>query len=230
MEEQKEPLLIFQSQSYEDEIPNYLSDFFVEKLPSKKKGISRSIYDIVFEKSVTDFGLEYEFPILLTQDSVSSSENFINQRRDEHLKKYITPKLISLLKDEDFEFGYISRSEQLIREQLNINALATRNWINEIFISNFDNEIILMGILRIIGRFDESQIFPQGQTIALAALSHKNDEIKELGVRAFEKWNSIESLAILKKLNFDKAWLQDYVTEVIHDIEEEIYAVSSKEN
>lgn len=230
MEVQKEPLLIFQSQSSEDEIPNYLSDYFFEKLPSKKRGVSRSIYDIVFEKSVTDFGLEYEFPILLTQDNVSSSENYINQRRDEHLKKYITPKLISLLKDEDFEFGYISRSEELIREQLNINALATRNWINEIFISNFDNEIILMGILRIIGRFDESQIFPQGQTIALAALSHKNDEIKELGVRAFEKWNSIESLAILKKLNFDKTWLQDYVTEVIHDIEEEIYAVSSKKN
>lgn len=230
MEEQKEPLFIFQSQSSEDEIPTYLSDYFFEKQPSKKKGISRSIYDILNEKSVTDFGLEYELPIFITQDSISSSENLINQRRDDHLKKYVTPRLISLLKDEDFEFGYISRSEELIREQLNINSLATRNWINEIFISNFDNEIILMGILRIIGRFDESLIFPQGQTIALAALSHKSDEIKELGVRAFEKWNSIESLAILKKLNFDKVWLQDYVTEVIHDIEEEIYAVSSKEN
>lgn len=230
MEEQKEPLIFFSSQSSDDDIPNYISEYFFEKMPNKKKGISRSIYDIILEKSITDSGLEYEYPIFISPDSISSSENLINQKRDEHLKKHITPKLISLLKDEDFEFGYISRSEELIREQLNVNALATRNWINEIFISNFDDEIILMGILRIIGRFHESQIFPQGQTIALAAFSHKNDEIKELGVRAFEKWNSIESLTILRKLNFATAWLQHYVKEVIKDIEEEVYAVSSKKN
>ncbi|RXK57759.1 hypothetical protein ESA94_19765 [Lacibacter luteus] len=230
MEESKQQIIDFSSQSTEDDISSYISDFSWERPKSKKRGLSRYIYDMLVEKSMTNIGIDYESPISIPFDNISSSENLINQRRDEHLKKYITPKLISLIKDEDFEFGYISRSEELVREQLNINALATRNWINEIFITNFENEVIVMGILLIISRFDETQIFPQGQTIALAALSHSNNEIKELGVRAFEKWCSNESLRILRNINFETTWLQDYVKEVIQDIEEELYALSCTKN
>lgn len=77
-------------------------------------------------------------------------------------------------------------------------------------------------MLRIIGRFDEEIIFPQGKTMALAALSHKNDEVKELGVRAFENWNSLNSLEVLKNISFDSNWLQDYLNQVIKDLKSEL--------
>src|SRR5690554_582539 len=188
----------------------------------KKKTLKRNSFDFfINESNVTDHNFIYEL-LIPTIDTTSSSENKINGNREEYLRKNITPKFLTLIKEEDFEFGFISRSEELIKSQLKINALATRNWLNEIFINHFDNEVVLIGLLRIISRFEENIIFPQGQTIALAALSHSNDEIKELGIRSFEKWCSAESLNILKKLNLNSTWLQEYVNEVITDLEEQL--------
>ncbi len=157
-----------------------------------------------------------------TIDTRSSLENKINRKREEELLKKFTPKFLEAIEDEDFEFGYISKSETIIREQLEINALATRNWLNHIFIRNFHNEKILIGILRILGRFEEKTIFPQGNTMALAALSHKNPEIKELAIRAFENWSSINSLKTLKKIKVKPDWLQEYLVDVISDLESEL--------
>ncbi|MFY7665980.1 hypothetical protein [Flavobacterium sp.] len=188
----------------------------------KRKSLKRNQFDFfINESNVTDHNFIYEL-LTPTIDSASSSENKINGNREEHLRKIFTPKFLTLIKEEDFEFGFTSRSEELIRSQLKINALATRNWLNEIFINYFDNEVVLIGLLRVISRFEENIIFPQGQTIALAALSHSNDEIKELGIRSFEKWCSVDSLNILRKLNLNSSWLQEYVNEVITDLEEQL--------
>lgn len=212
----------FPSEKTNDELQWIFSNSGSNHEISDKKTVRKNPFDFfINESNISVYNLSYDF-FIPSNYSASSSENKINVSKEEYLRKYITPKFLSLVKEEEFEFGFISRSEELIREQLQINALATRNWLNEIFISHFDNEIVLIGLLRIIGRFDESIIFPQGQTIALGVLSHSNDEIKELGIRAFEKWCSAESLSILKKLNLNSSWLQDYVNEVITDIEEQL--------
>ena len=90
------------------------------------------------------------------------------------------------------------------------------------FIAHFNDEAIIVGLLRIIGRFDESIIFPQGQTIALAALNHINDEIKELGIRAFENWSSQNSLDVLRNISINQKWLRNKKKQVISDLEEEL--------
>jgi hypothetical protein len=159
-------------------------------------------------------------------DVSSSSENKINLERQEVLKLKFTKDLSKCLEEEEFEFGYKSKSESIIKRQFEINALATKNWLNEIFIENFKNEKILIGLLRILGRFSEEIIFPQGQTMALAALMHKNDEIKELGIRAFENWNSQTSLQILKNIEVEVKWLKDYLSQVIKDLEKEYVSVN----
>lgn len=216
--------ILYSSQKEKDGSQSLFSDVDYSLSSQKtKKFINRNTFNNLFvkESNVSNYSFFYE-ALTPTIDTTSSSENQINGKREKYLRKNITPKFLSLIKEEDFEFGFISRSEELIKEQLQINALATRNWLNEIFVNNFDNEVILIGLIRIISRFDESLIFPQGQTIALAALSHFNDEIKELGIRAFEKWSSVESLNILKKLNLKSVWLQEYVDDVINDLEEEL--------
>jgi len=198
-----------------DLIDNVVVDDTMQKknkvsLPKEKK----------LEISSVDLDLDFwgDFEI----DVSSSSENRVNQKRQEILKEEFTNNLINCLIEEDFEFGFKSRSELVIREQFSINALATRNWLNELFIENFHNEKILLGLLRIIGRFEEEIIFPQGQTMALAALVHESNEIKELGIRAFENWNSLNSLEVLRKISVESKWLQDYLTQVIEDLTEEL--------
>lgn len=175
----------------------------------------------IIDDTILDLFLEdKDFQILRENDS---TENKINTLRSRVLDKRFTDEFLSILREEDFEFGFISRSEELLNEQLRINALATRNWLNELFIKYFSDEVIIIGILRIIGRFEPNQIFPQGQTIALAALNHSNIEIKELGIRAFEKWGSHESLEILKNIQVDTPpWLKEYIEDVIKDLKEQL--------
>lgn len=197
-----------------------LFDNIIKNSVQKREKVS-----VVKEKKIDLSSVNIDIDYLFNDleiDISSSSENKTNLRREEILKKEVTNTLINCLVEEDFEFGYKVRSEQIIREQFSINALATRNWLNEIFIENFHNEKVLIGILRIIGRFDEEIIFPQGQTMALAALVHENNEIKELGIRAFENWNSVNSLQILKKVKAESKWLQDYLNQVIEYLNEEL--------
>lgn len=180
----------------------------------------------IIDESEVDSGYENAFFISDLFDSPNSdvkiTENDINNSREYFLSEKVSPELINLINEEDFEFGFVSRSEELINKQLEKNDLATRNWLNELFISNFKNDGILIGLLRIIGRFDQEIIFPQGQTMALAALSHRNNEIKELGIRAFENWASKNSIQVLRNTNLELGWLNEYKNEVIADLEDEL--------
>ncbi len=156
-------------------------------------------------------------------------ENKINRERLEFLRKHTTPRFIKLIREEHFEFGYTSQSEIFLRELLEKNSLATMSWLNELYNDNFHNDVILIGIVRLLGRFDEASIKPQGQTMALGSLIHKNLEICELGIRAFESWGSTDSLrilkqtrvSVLKQISIADKWLKQYLEEVISDLEED---------
>ena len=130
----------------------------------------------------------------------------------------ITRQLLMAIRNEEFEFGVISNAETIIEKQLAENSLETRNWINDIFVRYYCDTKILTGILHIISRFQEFEMHPQGLTMALAALVHKDDEVKELGVRAFEHWASENSLAVLKHVQVGTPWLQQYIDEVVEDL------------
>lgn len=174
------------------------------------------------QKIITESSSKYAGLRKTESDSSQPLENN-DVSFEDYLSQKITPKFLSIIKDEYFEFGYTSKSEELVRDQLSLNALAARNWLNEIFITYYSKESVLIGLLRIISRFEPSLIYPQGQTMALAALSHRSNEVKELGVRAFEQWCDNESVNILKSI--DKKiplWLLEYVNDVIRDIEEQL--------
>jgi hypothetical protein len=81
---------------------------------------------------------------------------------------------------------------------MSFNCIATKSWLNSLFVDNFNNADILIGILRLIARIDYLSISPEGTIMALAALAHSNMQVKECGIRAFESWCSIESLKVLE--------------------------------
>lgn len=149
----------------------------------------------------------------------TSNKNIFYLHNLNRNEKQLTTKFLHLIKEEHFEFGYSSLSEKLVGEQLAQNSLFTRNWLNKMFLTYFSQETIIIGILRIIAHFDTTDIYPQGQTMAIAGLSHQSDEIKELSVRAFEQWADDNSIMILKNLKVETQWLQDYINQIIKDLE-----------
>ena len=130
-------------------------------------------------------------------------------------------ELISFILNEEFEYGIDTEADALVRRYMVLNPLLTKKWINTIFEKNSANVSILIGLLRIIARLDYGEILPEGQTIAVAALLHKDTEVIECGVRAFESWGTIESLKILKDFKVEIQWLQEYIDDVVSDLREE---------
>ncbi len=105
---------------------------------------------------------------------------------------------------------------------MRINKIATINWINSLYIKYFNNEGIFIGLLKIV-EFLSVDFGATGTTMAIAALLHENDEIKDAGVRIFESNYSIDGYNILKSIKIETDWLQEYINQVIIDIKSEIW-------
>ncbi|MBE1427007.1 hypothetical protein H4684_003691 [Desulfomicrobium macestii] len=130
--------------------------------------------------------------------------------------------IIDLILLQDFDYGFNSNADKYVQNIISTNKTDTALLLNSIFIENFDIKNIVTGILRIIAHLKYDDIYPVGQTMAIAALKHKDVEIRECGVRAYEIWGNQESIKALKSIKCTEKWLQDYIDQVINEITEEI--------
>jgi hypothetical protein len=155
-------------------------------------------------------------------DSTSSLgfENQVNNARLRRLRSDFTRDLLAHVLDGEFEYGFESAGDAFVRQRLRENALATKEWINEIFLAHFHDERVVAGILRIIAHLEYEEIEPQGPTMAIAALSHESAVVQECGVRAFENWEFPGCVEYLKSLSCGEDWLQQYIETVIAGLEE----------
>jgi hypothetical protein len=66
---------------------------------------------------------------------------------------------------------------------------------------------------------DYNLIEPAGVTFAISATLHPNLDIKDYAIQCFDMWESKKSLGYLKIIEIDSPWLNDYLQEVITNIE-----------
>lgn len=169
------------------------------------------------EKNVLFSFYENKKTIKNSEDLVSTA-NLINDSFEKYLDIYGTKKLLTLLKEDDFEPGYKSRAYGLLENYLTENSQVTKNWINKIYIENTEKSHILLGILNLLKEFDYELVYPQAQTIAISSFSHKDIMIKEMAVRCFEKWEDLSSIKVLKNYELNVDWIEDYLNQVIEDL------------
>ena len=55
--------------------------------------------------------------------------------------------------------------------------------------------------------------------VALAALSNTHNEVREAGIRAYEKWANPNGIEILKSVSISWPWLEEYRLETIEYLE-----------
>ena len=177
-------------------------------------GIDTEADAFVRRYSESDFEEKLTVSSSLRKD-YESQEQLIKEER------LFANELISFILNEEFEYGIDTEADALVRRYMEPNPLLTKKWINTIFVENSADVSILIGLLRLIARLDYTEILPEGQTMAVAALLHKNTEVKECGVRAFESWGTIESLKILEDLKVGIRWLQEYIDDVVSDLRKE---------
>jgi len=168
----------------------------------------------------------------VNQKSTESTNDTVLRESYESFKNHNKEKIIDALLLNDFEYGYNSTSEFIIQSLFKENSIFTKDLLNDIFISNFDNKIIIIGLLKTIAHFEYTDISPIGPTMALAALSYSDPEVQECGIRAYENWGHADSLKVLNKIKCEQEWLSQYINQVIEILEEEliIYGTTCTKN
>jgi hypothetical protein len=163
--------------------------------------------------------LQIDFAEDGSEDEISL-ENQLNYKRVSSFKSKYGNRFLEIIRESAFEYGYDSFADEFFRERFKENRLAAKEWINQMFIENFGKSEIVTGILRVIAHLSYSDIAPQGPTMALAALNHQLPEVRECGVRALENWGTKECLNTLRSVSYTEQWLNNYIEQVISDLEE----------
>jgi hypothetical protein len=132
------------------------------------------------------------------------------------VKQYIGLK--AMLQEEITESGISNPSEAIIESLYFEDKRKANILLNELFLENFHDPHIIIGVLHIISHFDYDLVSPEGPTMAVAALDHKDVEVREYGVKCFENWQHKDGIGILDNIKADEQWLQNYINLVICDL------------
>lgn len=187
------------------------SEIFMINIPQLSPNSVVNFEDVFDIKNIWKYYIPHTTAIL--------TENEINANRLKKLENEFSEKLIKLITESEFEYGYYSDVDKFIKQMLMENASVTREWLNHLFIRHIDNPTVTLGILKAISHIDYDNVLPVGPIMAMAALTNKNPEIREGGIRAFENWGSTDSIKILKTIKCDEDWLEEYLLQVIKDLE-----------
>lgn len=152
----------------------------------------------------------------------SSSLQFIETSENQKTQTDFTKEILSLISEDTFIDGEISRSERFMQSHFNNN---TRDYIlnslSQIYNQYALNINVCIGVISMLSRVSYKQASPVGPLLCGMGVAHKSLQVKDRAVKTFEVWNSKESLPILLSIDTKPEWFQDYVNNVIQDIKSE---------
>ena len=161
------------------------------------------------------------------QDSDTEKLEKILDEATEKYRPIFRARLLGQINDAHFEYGFKSEVDDYLAEAFKQYGPLSRQWLEELFNEQFESPYTLCGILRTIAHFKYRDLYPQGMTIATAAFSHNDPEVRECGIRCFENWEEPEALNILRNVSIPEEWLREYLEEVIIYLEEiKAYAIA----
>jgi hypothetical protein len=123
-----------------------------------------------------------------------------------------------MIHNTDLEYGFYSNLDYFLEDELQKNNEGTQRWLLELFMENQKDVTVLMAILRTLAHMKYKMVKPLGLRMALAALNHDDEDVRDCGVRCLENWECTEALPVLKSLRYPEEWLQKYVEQVIRDL------------
>lgn len=153
-------------------------------------------------------------------DSASIEKEF-NEYRKLKIQQMANDIAVLISKD-DYVDGEISTSEVFMEDHYANNDFDyVKEALMKVYTDNYSKSNIVIGVLRMISRIPYDDIAPTGPIMALGLTTHKNLEVRDSAIQCFERWNSKKGLEILKNIECNPKWLQQYLNKVICYIEED---------
>lgn len=156
-------------------------------------------------------------------ESGTSTDNRDEEEKERYMN-YQYNNLKNILCTENFESGIESNAEIFIRTLLKKDKILAQKIISDLFYNSFGEKTnkdtdILIGILNIISHIEiNNKDYSMLKVIAIAAIAHKNDDVKDYAVQCFENWSNPGDVSILKNIQSQASWLQNYIDKVIKDL------------
>ena len=195
----------------------YDADHILNKNFTYKNNIS--IFDYLKNKNMNELSYNLLFKSKRIQTNKLSSDNNTVFEDIKEFKNAVIHKFKTSIVSEDLEFGLIGNTTVEMKKFLLINADYTINALSQFAIDNFDNINIVYSVLHTFAHLEYDLIKPGGITFALAASQHQNIEIQDFSIQCFDMWENKDSLGYLKIITIKTPWLNNYLQEVIENIE-----------
>ena len=93
--------------------------------------------------------------------------------------------------------------------------------IRKYFLKNFKYDYKLISVLHAVSHLDYKLVSDSGPFMASMCLNHKNLEVREFALKAFENWQSKDTLDFLHNISFEQQWMQEYLVKIIRYIEDD---------
>lgn len=128
--------------------------------------------------------------------------------------------ILSSLNWRDLRTGEISELETIIHSLINLSSQnETLKWLNDLFIELYGNSLFISTLLHALSHMDYEDVVPNGPTMAMAALSHKDDRVVSYAVKSFYNWNSKETLKFMRDVEPKATWVNLEWKKVIEHLE-----------
>lgn len=156
--------------------------------------------------------------------NVSCIVNRIPSSRDrKEIEEEWDSAVDSIIKNDDIEFLEYCRLEDFLEKTIIVfgdNDIG-QSLIRKYFLKNFKYDYKLISVLHAVSHLDYKLVSDSGPFMASMCLNHKNLEVREFALKAFENWQSKDTLDFLHNISFEQQWMQEYLVKIIRYIEDD---------
>lgn len=160
--------------------------------------------------------------VMATDDGTST--HAINQKNesDKHEFDRNAYKFLYLLRHTVFEDGMENEVTQFFEKMQKRNKYVAICWLQEFWSEHQDEDVVVEGIIRIIGRITDNAYWKPLMSIVRSGLTDKSKPVQEASIMVVESWRTVECYKALKQTKFADGWIKDYATEIILELETEL--------
>lgn len=150
-----------------------------------------------------------------TSSKISNDDSY-----NEEIQQKFKADLLFYIENEEIGLGTYTEADKLLEKYLNNHNIITQSMLSNICKDNIKNPDILCKVLLLISRIEPSKLDQTGHIIAMAALNHGNNDVKEYAIRVYENFSDKNALEFLEESKEDVYWIQQYKEEIIRDLKE----------
>ena len=147
-------------------------------------------------------------------DEVERTIAYLRENKEQTLIQKINGETI-------FEPGIINETISYFNTLFSYGRTSVVRWVSKMFVDYYRADRIVKGLLY-IAMYDSREFESLDSLMAMAAISNKNAEVKELAVRVLESNCNLINYQVLLSLDVHEDWLKEYIDDVIRDFQKEL--------